>query len=72
VVLRLLVRSLPVVPGDCSSSESSSVIYAELHLHDLRAVVRGDELHDMIFAHGGDDSEIVAKKVGPKLKKSRR
>jgi hypothetical protein len=28
------------------------------------AVVRGDELHGMIFFHGGDDSEFVAKKKG--------
>src|SRR5215813_14246399 len=34
------------------------------------AVVNGDELHGMIFFHGGDDSEFVAKKVkGPKRKK---
>jgi hypothetical protein len=26
------------------------------------AVVEGDELHGMIFFHGGDDSEFVAKK----------
>ena len=26
------------------------------------AVVKGDELHGMIFFHGGDDSEFVAKK----------
>jgi len=26
------------------------------------AVVTGDELHGMIFFHGGDDSEFVAKK----------
>ena len=25
------------------------------------AVVKGDELHGMIFFHGGDDSEFVAK-----------
>src|SRR5205814_4114832 len=28
------------------------------------AVVRGDELHGMIFFHGGDDSEFVAKRAG--------
>ena len=27
------------------------------------AVVKGDELHGMIFFHGGDDSEFVAKKM---------
>jgi hypothetical protein len=27
------------------------------------AVVKGDELHGMIFFHGGDDSEFVAKRV---------
>jgi hypothetical protein len=33
------------------------------------AVVKGDELHGMIFFHGGDDSEFVAKKAkGPKRK----
>ena len=26
------------------------------------AVVKGDELHGMIFFHGGDDSEFVAKR----------
>ena len=30
------------------------------------AVVKGDELHGMIFFHGGDDSEFVAKKVREK------
>jgi hypothetical protein len=25
-------------------------------------VIKGDELHGMIFFHGGDDSEFVAKK----------
>jgi hypothetical protein len=30
------------------------------------AVVKGDELHGMIFFHGGDDSEFVAKKAGGK------
>jgi len=33
------------------------------------AVVKGDELHGMIFFHGGDDSEFVAKKKGPSGKK---
>jgi hypothetical protein len=28
------------------------------------AVVKGDELHGMIFFHGGDDSEFVAKRPG--------
>jgi hypothetical protein len=28
------------------------------------AVVKGDELHGMIFFHGGDDSEFVAKMKG--------
>ena len=27
------------------------------------AVVKGDELHGMVFFHGGDDSEFVAKKT---------
>jgi hypothetical protein len=27
------------------------------------AVVKGDELHGMIFFHGGDDSQFVAKKA---------
>lgn len=37
------------------------------------AVVKGDELHGMIFFHGGDDSEFVAKKAqsGKKPKKLR-
>jgi hypothetical protein len=30
------------------------------------AVVKGDELHGMIFFHGGDDSEFVAKKANEK------
>jgi hypothetical protein len=30
------------------------------------AVVRGDELHGMIFFHGGDDSEFVAKRATEK------
>jgi hypothetical protein len=33
------------------------------------AVVRGDELHGMIFFHGGDDSEFVAKKAQRPRKK---
>jgi len=34
------------------------------------AVVKGDELHGMIFFHGGDESEFVAKKkVGKKPKR---
>jgi hypothetical protein len=34
------------------------------------AVVRGDELHGMIFFHGGGDSEFVAKKKnGPSRKR---
>jgi hypothetical protein len=37
------------------------------------AVLKGDELHGMIFFHsGGDDSGFVAKKVGPTLKKPKR
>ena len=28
------------------------------------AVLEGDELHGMIFIHGGDDLEFVAKKKG--------
>lgn len=32
------------------------------------AVLEGDELHGMIFFHGGDDSEFVAKKKGGKKK----
>src|SRR5436309_990348 len=37
------------------------------------AVVRGDELHGMIFCHGGDDSEFVAmRKQRPKAKKPKR
>lgn len=32
------------------------------------AVVKGDELHGMIFFHGGDDSEFVAKKAESKQK----
>jgi hypothetical protein len=30
------------------------------------AVLRGDELHGMTFFHGGDDSEFVAKRKGPR------
>jgi len=33
------------------------------------AVVKGDEIHGMIFFHGGDDSEFVAKKKGQSQKK---
>ncbi len=33
------------------------------------AVVKGDELHGMIFFHGGDDSEFVAQKKGGKKTK---
>jgi hypothetical protein len=33
------------------------------------AVVKGDELHGMIFFHGGDDSEFVAKKKAGKKPK---
>ncbi len=36
------------------------------------AVVKGEELHGMIFFHGGDDSEFVAKKKGPIPKKPKR
>ena len=39
------------------------------------AVLKGDELHGMIFFHGGDDSELVAKRAGQpsaKSKKTRR
>ena len=36
------------------------------------AVVKGNELHGMIFFHGGDDSEFVAKRVeGKKGKKGK-
>jgi hypothetical protein len=31
-------------------------------------VVRGGELHGVIFFHGGDDSEFVAKKTGQRPK----
>jgi hypothetical protein len=30
------------------------------------AVVKGDELHGMIYFHGGDDSDFVAKRARPK------
>jgi hypothetical protein len=33
------------------------------------AVIKGDELQGMIFFHGGDDSEFVAKKKGGKKTK---
>ena len=38
------------------------------------AIVKGDELHGMIFFHNGDDSEFVAKKgsTDPKLKKPKK
>ena len=32
------------------------------------AVVKGDELHGMIFFHGGDDSEFVARKPAKRPK----
>ena len=32
------------------------------------AGLKGDELHGMIFFHGGDDSEFVAKKKAMKRK----
>ena len=35
------------------------------------AVVKGDELHGMLYFHGGDDSEFVAKKAGPGGKKTK-
>ncbi len=35
------------------------------------AVVKDDELHGMIFFHGGDDSEFVAKKSKATKKKER-
>ncbi len=34
------------------------------------AVRKGDELHGMIFFHGGDDSEFVAKKSKEKKRKN--
>ena len=33
------------------------------------AVLKGDELHGMIFFHGGDDSEFVAEEKGGKKTK---
>ena len=36
------------------------------------AVVKGDELHGMIFFHGGDDSEFVAKRAGQPPAKSKK
>ena len=33
------------------------------------AILKGDEPHGMIFFHGGDDSEFVAKKKGGKKTK---
>jgi len=36
------------------------------------AVVKNDELHGMVFFHGGDDSEFVAKKTGTSGKKAKR
>jgi hypothetical protein len=33
------------------------------------AVVKGDKLYGMIFFHGGDDSDFVAKKTGGKKAK---
>ena len=33
------------------------------------AVLKGDELHGMIFFHGGDDSEFVAKRATKKATK---
>ena len=33
------------------------------------AVLKGDELHGMIFLHGGDDSEFVAKRADGKKRK---
>jgi hypothetical protein len=36
------------------------------------AVIRDGELHGMIFFHGGDDSDFVAKKKGPRGKKTKR
>jgi hypothetical protein len=32
-------------------------------------VVKGDELHGMIFFHGGNESQFVAKKTGEKKTK---
>src|SRR5947199_4699153 len=36
------------------------------------AVVKGDELHGMIFFHGGDDSEFVAKRATQKKEAKRK
>jgi hypothetical protein len=39
------------------------------------AIIMGDELHEMIFFHGGDNSGFAAKKMGessPKGKKGKR
>ena len=36
------------------------------------AILKGDELHGMIYFHQGDDSEFVAKKKGPSGKKAKR
>src|SRR5205823_8617717 len=33
------------------------------------AVIRADELHGMIYFHGGDDSEFVAKRKGQRPKR---
>jgi hypothetical protein len=33
--------------------------------------VKGDELHGMIFFHGGDDSEFVAKRATAKKRTKR-
>ncbi len=35
-------------------------------------VVKGDELHGMIFFHGGDDSDFVAKKLMVKKRPKRK
>jgi hypothetical protein len=35
------------------------------------AVVKGDELHGMIFFHGGDDSAFVAKRATAKKRTKR-
>jgi hypothetical protein len=35
------------------------------------AVLKGDELHGMVFFHGGDDSEFVGKRVGASKKAKR-
>jgi hypothetical protein len=36
------------------------------------AVVKNEELHGMIFFHGGDDSEFVAKRAGQPSAKSKK